>query len=93
MCRQHVPHKRMRWHPADAEPSFPAGAQLFTDGSCFEGQDPRTAAAGFSVVWWEHGKARKVLYAGVPDNMPQTAVEAEHLAFQWALHFATGKVD
>eukprot|EP00975_Prorocentrum_lima_P031377 6584496-Prorocentrum_lima.AAC.1 len=60
LCRRPIPHKRMRWHPVDAEHSFPAGAQLFTDGSCFEGRDPRTATAGFSVVWLDQGQLKKV---------------------------------
>eukprot|EP00975_Prorocentrum_lima_P054690 11466162-Prorocentrum_lima.AAC.1 len=54
----------MRWHPVDAEHSFPAGAQLFTDGSCFEGRDPRTATAGFAVVWLDQGQVKKGAVCG-----------------------------
>eukprot|EP00975_Prorocentrum_lima_P005625 1219438-Prorocentrum_lima.AAC.1 len=63
----------MRWHPVDAEHSFPAGAQLFTDGSCFEGRDPRTATAGFAVVWLEHSQVKNCLLYTSPSPRDSTS--------------------
>jgi hypothetical protein len=74
-----------------------SGAPIYTDGSCYEGEDQYAAAAGSSAVQVlpregapDEFEVVRAIWGPVPCWRPQTAASAEHAAVHMAAQFAEG---